>query len=52
MLRGGAPSGNGVLLDDKNLHRRERSEIALLTRLNYVITKPQNDIEFKERQGG
>ncbi|MDN7023664.1 IS110 family transposase [Methanoculleus sp. FWC-SCC1] len=42
----------GDLLEDKNLHRRERSAIALLTRLNYVITKPRNDIEFKGVQGG
>ena len=42
----------GDLLEDKNLHRRERSAIVLLTRLNYVITKPRNDIEFKRWQGG
>lgn len=42
----------GDLFEDKNLHRRERSAIALLTRLNYVITKPRNEIEFKGWQGG
>lgn len=42
----------GDLFEDKNLHRRERSAIALLTRLNYVIIKPRNEIEFKGWQGG
>ena len=30
--------------DPENLQRRERSAINLLTRLNYVITKPTNEL--------
>jgi hypothetical protein len=37
------------LPDPENLHRRERSAIQLLTQLNYVITRPTNEIVFPER---
>jgi hypothetical protein len=42
----------GDFFEDKNLPRRECSAITLLARMNYVITKPKNDIEFKGWQGG